>query len=47
MSPEVSSDLIRLLRDNADPGAENGRPLFKRGTAYWEIHKGYPQVTKN
>jgi hypothetical protein len=47
LSPEVSSDLILLLRDNADAGAENGRPLVKRGTAYWEVHKGYPHVGRD
>ena len=43
-SPAVSSDLILLLRDNRDPGRENGRPLIKRDANYWELVEGYPHA---
>lgn len=42
-SPAVSSDLILLLRDNLSPGAENGRPLVKRQSNFWEIDDAYPR----
>ncbi len=42
-SPAVSSDLILLLRDNREPGAEHGRPLTMREENYWEVRDGYPQ----
>lgn len=41
-SPAVVSDLILLLRDGADPGAENGRPLTKREGGFWELRDPYP-----
>ncbi|MCZ6690579.1 MAG: alpha/beta hydrolase [Planctomycetota bacterium] len=41
-SPEVSSDLILLLRDGKEPGAANGRPLIYRGGNFWELPEGYP-----
>ena len=41
-NPAVSSDLILILRDDLDPGVENGRPLKKQATNFWEIHPGYP-----
>ncbi len=41
-SPEVSSDLILLLRDGKEPGAANGRPLIDRGGNFWELPEGYP-----
>ena len=43
-NPAVSSDLILMIRDNRDPGAENGRPLIEidRGLNYWKIKDGYP-----
>ncbi|MBP7936988.1 MAG: alpha/beta hydrolase [Phycisphaerae bacterium] len=40
-SPAVSSDVILLLRDNRDPGIENGRPLTRRGDSFWEIDDKY------
>ena len=39
----VSSDLILILRDNLDPGTENGRPLKRRKGGFWEIHDDYPK----
>ncbi len=44
-SPAVSSDLILLLRDNRNPGAENGRPLAEVSPGYWRIDKGYPEAS--
>ena len=44
-SPAVSSDLIRVLRDNRDPGAANGRPLIKQSTNFWLLEEGYPKAT--
>jgi esterase/lipase superfamily enzyme len=44
-SPEASSDLILLLRDNRDPGRENGRPLERLAPRYWVINEGYPHNT--
>ena len=41
--PAVSSDVVLLLRDNRNAGAENGRPLTKRQDSFWEIRDGYPQ----
>jgi esterase/lipase superfamily enzyme len=41
-SPAVSSDLILLMRDDRNAGAENGRPLIKRQESYWEIRDEYP-----
>ena len=40
-SPAVSSDLILTLRDNREPGAEQGRPLKQRMTNFWEIRDDY------
>ncbi|HKQ49241.1 MAG TPA: alpha/beta fold hydrolase [Phycisphaerae bacterium] len=42
-NPAVSSDLILLLRDRRQPGAEHGRPLIKQPNGYWELHDGYPK----
>lgn len=42
--PAVLSDLILILRDNLDPGAENGRPLEPLGPSYWGIEEDYPNV---
>jgi hypothetical protein len=39
----VSSDLILLLRDNRDPGADNGRTLSSQGANFWLLEEGYPQ----
>lgn len=45
-NPAVSSDLILMLRDNKDPGAENGRPLTRQLANFWEIVDGYPQSSR-
>ncbi|MEK6642806.1 MAG: alpha/beta hydrolase [Planctomycetota bacterium] len=39
--PAVSSDLIRILRDDRSPGSENGRPLIHREDGFWEIRENY------
>lgn len=41
INPAASSDVILLLRDNADPGAENGRPLIKRSENFWLLRDDY------
>jgi len=41
-NPSVSSDLISILKDDVDPGAENGRPLNKITDGFWELNEGYP-----
>jgi len=46
-NPAVSSDVILILRDNLDPGAENGRPLIKRGRSLWSITDDYPLSPKS
>lgn len=46
-SPAVSSDLILLLRHGFDPGAENGRPLERIGTMFWELPPDYPRFDRN
>jgi len=40
--PEVSSDLILLLRDERRAGRSYGRPLDEHSTNIWEIPAGYP-----
>lgn len=40
-NPAVSSDLILILRDNKQPGAENGRPLRHPPDGFWEITDDY------
>lgn len=40
-SPEVSSDLVLMLRDDLDPGT-TGRPLESLGFMLWRIPEGYP-----
>ncbi|MGE3180523.1 MAG: alpha/beta hydrolase [Phycisphaerae bacterium] len=40
-NPAVSSDLILLIRDDLDPGAENGRPLERDGGGFWTIRDNY------
>jgi esterase/lipase superfamily enzyme len=40
-SPAVSSDLIRVLAEDRDPGAENGRPLKRIDVSYWELEDDY------
>lgn len=46
-NPAVSSDVILLLRDDREPGAVNGRPLFEHAPNYWELREGYPQATSD
>jgi esterase/lipase superfamily enzyme len=41
INPAASSDVILLLRDNADPGAEHGRPLVKRSENFWLLREDY------
>ena len=41
-SPAVSSDLILLLRDDLDPGADHGRPLVQKAQNFWELADDYP-----
>jgi esterase/lipase superfamily enzyme len=41
-NPSVSSDLISILKNDVDPGAENGRPLNKVADGFWELNEGYP-----
>lgn len=40
-NPAVSSDVIRILRDNSDPGAEHGRPMKRAEDGFWEIRDVY------
>jgi esterase/lipase superfamily enzyme len=40
-SPAVSSDVIRILRDNRGPGEENGRPMKRGSDGFWEITDDY------
>lgn len=41
--PAVISDLILMLRDDRDPGAEHGRPLGRaEGSFIWRIDEDYP-----
>lgn len=37
----VSSDLILVLRDDRDPGAEHGRPLEREESVFWRIRDDY------
>ncbi|HVZ94112.1 MAG TPA: alpha/beta hydrolase [Phycisphaerales bacterium] len=39
--PAAFSDLLLLIRDDREPGAENGRPLGKAGEAIWELPNDY------
>jgi len=41
INPAASSDVILLLRDNLDPGAENGRPLTPLMDNFWELNDNY------
>lgn len=40
-NPAVSSDIIRIFRDNSDPGAEYGRPMKRASDGFWEIRDDY------
>ena len=42
-NPEVSSDLVLLLRYGLRPG-EPGRPLEDLGLGFWRVPSGYPEV---
>ena len=46
-NPSVCSDLIAILKNDADPGTENGRPLIKVAEGFWELNEGYPLTDKN
>lgn len=39
--PGVMSDLILVLRDHKDPGAENGRPMTRQQNMFWVITDDY------
>ncbi|MCP3902390.1 MAG: alpha/beta hydrolase [Planctomycetes bacterium] len=41
-NPSVFSDLILVLRDDRDPGVENGRPLVHEESGFWTLWEGYP-----
>jgi len=43
--PGVVSDLILVLRDHKDPGAENGRPLGRQQNMFWTITDDYLRKT--
>lgn len=45
-NPAVSSDLILMLRDNKNPGAENGRPLVRQLANFWKVVDGYPKSNR-
>jgi len=40
-NPAVSSDLILILRDDRQPGSENGRPLAHPADGFWEVRDDY------
>ncbi len=40
-NPAVSSDIIRIFRDNSDPGPEHGRPMKRASDGFWEIRDDY------
>jgi esterase/lipase superfamily enzyme len=42
--PAVVSDVILLLRDDRDPGAQNGRPLTPTFKGVWRIDNDYLRV---
>jgi len=39
--PAALSDLIRVIRDRAPPGAEHGRPLVERGPGFYVLGDDY------
>ena len=41
--PATSSDVILTLRDDYEPGADNGRPLRATGPSFWLIPDDYPR----
>ncbi|MCA9286080.1 MAG: alpha/beta hydrolase [Phycisphaerales bacterium] len=42
-SPAVSSDLVLLLGEDREPGAEHGRPLKHDEVGFWLIDADYPE----
>jgi len=46
-NPAVLSDLILVLRDRLDPGAEHGRPLDRTSDGTWRILKSYPVFARS
>jgi esterase/lipase superfamily enzyme len=44
VNPAASSDVILLLRDGLDPGAENGRPLEPQADNFWILREDYPRL---
>jgi esterase/lipase superfamily enzyme len=44
-NPAVSSDVIMVLRNQAPPGAEHGRPLHASENGFWSIDDKYPGPT--
>lgn len=43
--PAALSDLILLLRDDMDPGVENGRPLERANACVWQLNADYMKPT--
>lgn len=41
-NPAASSDLLLLLRENCDPGAEGARPLEPVLPGFWRLRRDYP-----
>ena len=41
INPAASSDVILLLRDDREPGAENGRPLTPLMENFWQLNDNY------
>lgn len=42
-NPAVSSDLILILRNDLDPGIQNGRPLEAVSANFWRLDDKYPR----
>jgi esterase/lipase superfamily enzyme len=42
--PAALSDLILVLRNRAEPGAANGRPLVQSAEGIWELTDNYPEI---
>ncbi len=40
-TPAVAADMILLVRDDREPGAENGRPLEPLGNHFWKVGDEY------
>jgi hypothetical protein len=39
----VSSDLLLVLKEGREAGAEHGRPLRKSEDGFWTIDNSYPK----